>query len=115
LHFYLSWRGAWCGDPGRRVSWCPTLLQSHGRPFVGHRDGFISNRDQPHGGAAAKRRPEEGAEASGGGVSRAVERWWARGCRPGDQVSSWWCTTSWWRDVCPLMCYTSGGYHPIAR
>ena len=23
-------------------SWCPTLLRSHGRPFVGHRDGFIS-------------------------------------------------------------------------
>ena len=42
------WRGAWCADP-RGGPRCPTSLRSHRRPFVGRRDGIISNRDQARG------------------------------------------------------------------
>ena len=51
LHFYLAVAWRVVRRSARRVSWCPTSLRSHGRPFVGRRDGIISNRDQPRGRA----------------------------------------------------------------
>jgi hypothetical protein len=43
-----SWRGAWCAIRAAGVG-AARPPRSHGRPFVGHRDAFISNRDQPRG------------------------------------------------------------------
>jgi hypothetical protein len=50
--FIWSWRGAWCVIRAG-VSGCPISFRSHGRPFVGHRNGFVS--DPTIGAVAATR------------------------------------------------------------